>query len=109
MMPHELVLKDQMTLARALAMAGGLQKLAKGNEVHIYRHQEGKLGQEHLKIDYTAIKNGKAPDIPLQAYDIIDVRLQGSFSPGNLKEIFLGITKGGIGNVGGSLPYRVLY
>ena len=109
MMPHELVLKDQMTLARALAMAGGLQKLAKGNEVHIYRHQEGKLGQEHLKINYTAIKNGTAPDVPLQAYDIIDVRMQGSFTPSSLKEIFLGITKGGIGQVGGSLPYRILY
>jgi protein involved in polysaccharide export with SLBB domain len=109
MMPHEIVLKDRMTLARALAMAGGLQRLAKGNEIHIYRHQEGKLGQEHMKVNYNAIKNGTAPDIPLQAYDIIDVRMQGSFTPSSLKEIFLGITKGSIGNIGGSLPYRILY
>ena len=109
MMPHEITLKDQMTLARALAMAGGLQRLAKANEIHIYRHQEGKIGQQHLKVNYLDIKNGKAPDVPLQAYDIIDVRVQGSFSPGSLREIILGITKGTIGSVGGSLPYRVMY
>lgn len=109
MAPREIVLKDQLTLARALAMAGGLQRLAKGNEIHIYRHREGKLGQDHLKINYTAIKDGKADDVLLQAYDIIDVRMQGSFTPGSLKEVLLGITKGSIGNIGGSLPYRILY
>lgn len=108
MAPREIVLKDQLTLARALAMAGGLQRLAKGNEINIYRHREGKLGQDHLKVDYDAIKKGTAQDILLQAYDIIDVRMQGSFTSGSLREILLGITKGSIGGIGGSLPYRVI-
>jgi protein involved in polysaccharide export with SLBB domain len=106
--PREIVMKDNMTLIRAVAMAGGIQKTAK-HDIYIYRQVKGKVGPEKIKVDYDAIKNGKQPDFLLQAYDIIDVRPQSSFSPENLREMFLGITKGSIGGIGGSLPYRVLY
>ena len=108
MAPREIVMKDGMTLQRALAMAGGLQKLAKSHDVHVYRQVKGKIGSEKLRFDYEAIKNGKAPDVVLQAYDIIDVRPQSSLSLGSLREMFLGITKGSLGGLGGSLPYRVI-
>ena len=78
--PRELVIKDQLTLARAIAMAGGTQKLANTSQVHIYRKKDGKIGSEDLKFDYDAIRKGKAPDVLLQAYDIIDVRPVGTFS-----------------------------
>jgi len=47
--------------------------------------------------------------MPLQAYDIIDARPQSSFSPENLRQMFLNIGKSTVGGVGGSLPYRILY
>jgi protein involved in polysaccharide export with SLBB domain len=106
--PREIVMKDGMTLQRALSMAGGLQKLAKSHEVHVYRQVKGKIGSEKLTFDYDAIKNGKAPDVLLQAYDIIDVRNQSSFSPDSLKEMLKGITMGSMGGIAGSLPYRVI-
>ena len=107
--PREIVMKDNMTLVRAIAMAGGIQRTAKSHEVYIYRQVKGKLGPEKLKFDYDAIKNGKQPDVLLQAYDIIDVRPQSSFSPGNLREMLIGLTRTGITGAGSSLPYRVLY
>ena len=103
--PGAITLKDQMTLARALAMAGGVQRLAKSNEIHIYRHQEGKLGQEDLKFNYDAIKKGTEKDVLLQAYDIIDVRMQGQFSPKSLGDFFLNMSRSSMG----ILPQRVLY
>jgi polysaccharide biosynthesis/export protein len=102
--PGAVVLKDQMTLARALAMAGGVQRLAKSNEIHIYRHQEGKLGQEDLKFNYDAIKKGTEKDVLLQAYDIIDVRMQGQFSPKSLGDFFLNMGRGSMG----ALPMRAI-
>jgi protein involved in polysaccharide export with SLBB domain len=106
--PREIVMKDNMTLVRAVAMAGGLQKLAKSN-INIYRQVKGKVGPEKMIVDYNAIREGKKPDIPLQAYDIVDARPQGAFSSKSLQELLLGVAKGGIGGVGGSLPYRILY
>ena len=78
--PREVVIKEQLTLARAIAMAGGPQKMAKTSEVHIYRKKDGEIGSEDLMFDYDAIRKGKSPDVLLQAYDIIDVRAHGTFS-----------------------------
>ena len=101
--PRELVIKEQLTLGRAIAMAGGVQKLANTSQVHIYRKKDGKIGSEDLKFDYDAIRKGKAPDVLLQAYDIIDVRTVGTFSPKSLGEILKGVGTGSLG----SLPMRI--
>lgn len=105
MQPGPVTLKDQMTLLRAMAMAGGLQRLAKGWQIHIYRQKEGKVGLDDMKIDYDAIKNGKKPDILLQAYDIIDVRMQSDFSPKSLVNFFMAMSRSSMG----VLPQRVIY
>jgi len=101
--PRELVIKEQLTLSRAIAMAGGAQKLANTAQVHIYRKKDGKIGSEDLKYDYDAIRKGKAPDVLLQAYDIIDVRPVGTFSPKGLGEILKGLGTGSLG----TLPMRI--
>jgi polysaccharide biosynthesis/export protein len=101
--PRELVIKDQLTLGRAIAMAGGPQKLANTAQVHIYRKKDGKIGSDDLKFDYDAIRKGKAPDVLLQAYDIIDVRPVGTFSSKSLGEILKGVGTGSLG----SLPMRI--
>jgi polysaccharide export outer membrane protein len=103
MQPGAVTLKDQMTLLRAIAMVGGLQRLAKP-QIHIYRQKEGKIGQDDLKINYEAIKNGKQPDMLLQAYDIIDVRMQSNFSPRSLSDFFLNMSRSSMG----VLPQRAI-
>jgi protein involved in polysaccharide export with SLBB domain len=105
MQPGGVTLKDQMTLLRAIAMVGGIQRLAKGSQIHIYRQKEGKVGQDDLKINYDAIKSGKQPDILLQAYDIIDVRMQNQFSPKSLGDFFLNMSRSSMG----ILPTRAIY
>ena len=106
--PREIVMKDNMTLVRAVAMAGGLQKQAKST-LFIYRQVKGKVGPEKMKVDFNEIREGKKPDIPLLAYDIIDARPQSVLSAGSLGRMLMGIGTGSIGNIGGSLPYRILY
>jgi polysaccharide export outer membrane protein len=101
--PREVVIKDNLTLARAIAMAGGPQKLAKTSEIHVYRKKEGKIGSEDLKFDYDAIRKGKAQDVLLEAYDIIDVRPLGTFAPKSLGEMLKGLGTGTLG----SLPLRM--
>lgn len=101
--PRELVIKDGLTLARAIAMAGGPQKLAKTSEVHIYRKKEGKIGSEDLKFNYDAIKKGREQDVILQAYDIIDVRAVGALAPKSLIEIIRNVGTSSLG----VLPMRM--
>ena len=101
--PRELVIKDQLTLGRAIAMCGGAQRLAKTSEVHIYRKKEGKIGSEDLKFDYDAIKKSKQADVLLQAYDIIDVRQLGALAPKSIGDILRNVGTGALG----VLPMRM--
>jgi polysaccharide biosynthesis/export protein len=102
--PREIVMKDGLTLARALAMAGGPVRLAKTSEVHVYRQKEGKIGSEDLKYNYDAIRKGQQQDVLLQPYDIIDVRQIGTLAPKNIGDVILGIGKGTLG----VLPMHVI-
>jgi polysaccharide export outer membrane protein len=91
--PHEMTLKDGLTLHRAIMMSGGVTRIAKSNEVHIYRVKEGKIGSEDLKVNYDAIRKGQEKDVLLKAYDIVDVRQSGQFSPKVLGDFFLNSVK----------------
>jgi polysaccharide biosynthesis/export protein len=102
--PQAIIMKDGMTLARALAMAGGPIRQAKTQEVHVYRQKEGKLGSENLTFNYEAIRKAQQPDVLLQAYDIIDVRQIGTFAPRNLGDMLLGMGRGAVG----VLPLRAI-
>jgi protein involved in polysaccharide export with SLBB domain len=103
--PREVILKDGMTLGRAIAMVGGVTRQAKSKEVHIYRQKDGKIGSEDLVVNYDAIKKGQQPDVLLQPFDIVDVRQIGTFAPRNLADFFLNTVKG----TAGLLPQRVVY
>ena len=95
--PRELVIRDKLTLKLAIAMAGGPQRMAKTNEVHILRQKEG--GQEDLKINYDAIKKGKDPDVELKPFDIIEVGESGLFSGKGMSDLFKGIVRSAPGVV----------
>lgn len=76
--PGGIMMRDQLTLSRALAMAGGTRSDANLSEITIYRQKAGSNTQETIKVNYGAIKKNKAPDVFLKAYDVIDVN-QNSF------------------------------
>ena len=103
--PREMILKDGLTLARAIMMSGGTTRMAKTNDVHIYRVKEGKMGSEDIKVNYDAIRKGQEKDIPLKAYDIVDVRQNGPFSSKGLSEFFLNSVKSTVGY----LPTMVIF
>jgi hypothetical protein len=84
-------------------MSGGATKLAKTNEVHIYRKTAA--GSDDMKVNYDAIRKGQAKDIPLQAYDIVDIRQSGTFSPKSLSDFFLNSVK----SYSSFLPTLILY
>jgi len=91
--PREVVIRDRLTLGRAIAMAGGMQRMAK-NEVHVYRQKEGQAGQDDLKYNYEDIKRGKAPDVELKPFDIIEVGESSLFSGKGMSDLFKGMVRG---------------
>lgn len=102
---RELVLKDKLTLGRAIAMAGGPDRMANTREVHIYRQRDEKVGQDDLTVNYDAIRKGEQEDILLQPFDIIEVRKAGVLSKTGLKDILLSFAKSGVGY----LPSMIIY
>jgi polysaccharide export outer membrane protein len=95
--PQPIFMKDQLTLGRAIAMAGGAQRLANTGEVHIYRTKDGLIGQEDLKFNYEAIRKGREKDVLLQPHDIIDVRQSGVMSAKSWKDLIVNMGKGTLG------------
>jgi polysaccharide export outer membrane protein len=111
--PQGIFLRDQLTLSRALAMVGGATKVAKVSAVKIYRQKPGAQDQEILVVDYGAIRKNKAPDVFLQAFDVVDVPEAGIFSGSRIGQTLIGAASGSLGNMfstgGTSIANRVIY
>ncbi len=111
--PQGVYLRDQLTLSRAMAMVGGARKEAKLSAVKIYRQKPGAQDQEIIVVDYGAIRKNKAPDVFLQAFDVIDVPEAGLFSPSRIGQTLIGAASGSLGNMfstgGTSIANRVIY
>ncbi|HEY0431334.1 MAG TPA: polysaccharide biosynthesis/export family protein [Pyrinomonadaceae bacterium] len=111
--PQGIFLRDQLTLSRALAMVGGTRKEAKISEITIYRQKPGAQDQEKLVFDYGAIRKNKAPDVFLQAYDVIEVPEAGMFSGSRIIPTLTGLVTGSLGGIvtqgGSSIAQRVIY
>jgi protein involved in polysaccharide export with SLBB domain len=78
--PQGINFRDQLTLSHAIATVGGLTSNARGSEIHIYRRKQGLTEQAVITADYNAIRKQKKPDVPLMAYDIIEVPQSGGSS-----------------------------
>ena len=89
--PRELVIRDKLTLTHAIAMAGGPQRMAKTNEVHVLRQKEG--GQDDLKFNYDAIRKGKEPDIELKPFDIVEVGEASLFSGKGMTDLLKSVVR----------------
>ena len=96
--PGGILLRDRLTLSRAMGMVGGPRKEAKLSEIRIYRQKTGSNEQEILKVNYAAIKKNEIPDIFLQPYDVIDVSDNGVFAGKGWLDILLGALTGGLRN-----------
>lgn len=88
--PGSIMLRDGLTLSRALGMAGGTRKEAKLSEVVIYR-QKGAGLQDVLKVNFDAVKKNQQPDVFLQPYDVIEVSDTGFFGGRGWLEALAGI------------------
>jgi polysaccharide export outer membrane protein len=78
--PGEYVLSDiaQMSVLRAVSMAAGMEKSARGSRARLLRVPGGKdLRRTEIEVDLRKILDGKAEDVPMQREDIL-------FVPGNV-------------------------
>jgi polysaccharide export outer membrane protein len=63
---------EELTVLRALALAGDATGVAKRSQALIIRKDpKGPLGREAIKLDLQRILHGKSPDLKLQADDIL--------------------------------------
>jgi protein involved in polysaccharide export with SLBB domain len=67
--------REGATLSRVIASAGGVSNRGVAGRVTIFRRRSA--GSEVIEADLDAIASGKAADIIVNAYDIIDVPLKG--------------------------------
>lgn len=101
--PARIDFREGLTLSRAVASAGGPVKGSDLSRITIFR----RTGPEStvIKADLSKIGSGESDDIPLSAYDIVDVGLEGQperrYAP--LQDI------GGVESKGArELPLRVI-
>jgi polysaccharide export outer membrane protein len=105
--PSNLYLREGTMLTRVIAQVGGM-KDANEEKVTIHR-QKGASEQELIPVNFKLVKQGKAPDVMLQPYDIIEVPKRNQLTVGNIGKIIAGIGLQGATSAGTSLPMRILY
>lgn len=74
--PRQIATRQQMTVSRAIAGAGGLTKNADSAKITIYRRKGSET--KIIEVDLDKIKANQTEDIILQAFDIVDVPQKGS-------------------------------
>jgi polysaccharide biosynthesis/export protein len=94
--PGGILLRDQLTLSRALGMVGGPRKEANQSEIRIYRQKAGSAEQEIIKVDFQAVKKNQKPDVFLQPYDVIEVSDSGFLGGRGWLELLVTAFTGGL-------------
>jgi polysaccharide export outer membrane protein len=102
--PGAILLRDQLTLSRALGMVGGPRKEANQSDIKIYRQKAGSDKQEIIKVDFEAVKKNQKPDVFLEAYDVIEVSDSGLLAGRSWVELLVGVFTGGIRSTGVPIP-----
>lgn len=100
--PGPVLLKDEnLTVTRALAMAGGLMPDTRKEKVRVIRVDAQGGNRQEIFVDLAAIDKHKAEDITLRPNDIVDVPVSGS------KRLLRSIVSGGA-SAATQLPLRVI-
>ena len=72
--PGKYTLEDNMTVLRAISIAGGFAKYGSPDRVKILRAVPGKVGYENIKVDMkNAVKGEVGKDIRLESDDLVIV------------------------------------
>lgn len=105
-----LLLRDGLTLSKALAMVGGVRPDGVASDIRIYRSKLGSTEQDVIRVDFNAIKKKKRADEVLQAYDIIEVPKKSDWDP---KVLLTGLVKAVTGSALGApsqlIQYKAIY
>jgi protein involved in polysaccharide export with SLBB domain len=100
--PGPVLLKDDnLTVTRALAMAGGLMPDTKKEKVSVIRVDADGGNRREIPIDLAAIDKHKAEDITLRPNDIVNVPVSGG------KRLLRSVISGGATSVT-QLPIRII-
>jgi polysaccharide export outer membrane protein len=99
--PRSILLREPITVSRAIAMAGGPQRDSKTDRIRIIRQLPGSTTKSEIYVNLKEIQKHQAEDIALQANDVVDV----SASSGKQ---FLRTLMGGAGSMVTNLPIRVI-
>lgn len=73
--PGRQLFRAELSLSRAVAAAGGLEKNGVASQVVIYRREGG--ASSVIEADLEQIGQGSAVDIELKPYDVIDIGIRG--------------------------------
>jgi polysaccharide export outer membrane protein len=77
--PGVFPISGRTTLLQAIAMAGGLDKLANKNDIKLFRNRRDG-SRETIPFDLEPIRKGEAPDPALSTSDVIVVGISGTRS-----------------------------
>jgi polysaccharide biosynthesis/export protein len=99
--PRTILLREPITLTRAIAMSGGLAQDTKTSRIRIVRQEPGSATKTEIYVDLATIEKKKAEDIALMPNDIVDVPISGTKS-------LLRSLIGGIAPAVSQLPVRVV-
>ena len=100
--PGPVMLKDDnLTVTRAVAMAGGLMPDTRKDKVRVIRVDADGGNRQEIPIDLAAIDKHKAEDITLRPNDILDIPVSGG------KRLLRSIVGGGAASAG-QLPIRII-
>lgn len=73
--PRPIFSREQLTVSRAIATAGGLAKESDGKRITIIRREGADI--KNINVDLAKIKLGELEDAILKPFDIIDVAAKG--------------------------------
>jgi polysaccharide biosynthesis/export protein len=101
-----LYLREGMTLMRALLTVGGVKE-GDESKIKVYRVNHTTKQHDVLTFDFKAIKQGKAKDVALQPFDVIEVPKRG-FTAGDFAKEILGFARQGAGYTVAGAPMRII-
>jgi len=73
--PKQIFSRAGLTVSRAIDSAGGITKGGDAKNITIFRREAGT--SQTIEVDLEKIKSGKADDVALKAFDIVDVPQSG--------------------------------
>ncbi len=99
--PRSILLKEPITVSRAIAMAGGVMQDSKKDKVRVVRQEPGSPTKKEIVVDLAAIEKRQAEDLTLMPNDIVDV-------PTSAGKSLLRSLLGSVAPTVAQLPIRVI-